>query len=71
MWSDMETAPKDGRAILLIATAVIGGDAPAAVVGHWTEDRWRTLPIASGLRWDAIDLLPRYWMQIPEFLSDV
>jgi hypothetical protein len=34
MWKTMASAPKDGRAILLIARAVIGGDQSAAVVGH-------------------------------------
>jgi hypothetical protein len=67
MWKTIDSAPKDGTRMLLLATAVIGGgNEPEPVVGRYTEDRWRTAPITSGLRWEEFDLRPSHWTAIPK-----
>jgi len=65
-WKSMDSAPKDGTKVLLIARLDIHGDEPGPVVGLWVRavEEWRPAP-------DLLDkgtkLIPSYWMDIPEF----
>ncbi len=65
-WKTMDSAPKDGTKVLLIARLDIQGEEPGPVVGHWlkTVEEWRPVP-------DLLDkgtkLISSYWTGFPEF----
>ena len=69
-WKTMESAPKDGTEILLVARfQIYGGDGTISrVVGAWNEhvQQWRLSP-------EFLDngeyLIPSHWAQIPELPS--
>ena len=69
-WKTMESAPKDGTEILLLARFQIygGDDTISGVVGAWNEhvQQWRLSP-------EFLDngeyLIPSHWAQIPELPS--
>jgi hypothetical protein len=67
-WHKMQTAPKDGTHVLLLARAAIyGSDKPAAVVGYWSRHRdgWVDAIIESGIDRREIELHPIGWIEIP------
>jgi hypothetical protein len=66
-WMTMETAPKDGTRVLLLARAAIrGGVTPTPVVGYWSVDkRWTDAMVPTRVPRAEIELVPVRWMKIP------
>jgi hypothetical protein len=68
-WKSIESAPKDGRPLLLFAslkTVSPGLDnKPVPVVGHWHRaiERWKVWPDHLG---SGAELIPTHWAWIPE-----
>ena len=63
-WQPIETAPKDGRRILIYADIF-----PGIVVAHWQErnitgEGWVMDPESES--WGAHDAKPTHWMPLPE-----
>jgi hypothetical protein len=67
-WKTMESAPKDGTPVLLIAKLDLPDEEPGPVVGRWQKavEEWRLVP-------DVLDkghkLVPSHWTDIPELPS--
>jgi hypothetical protein len=67
-WKSIESAPKDGRPLLLFATlkTISPGlsNKPVPVVGHWHRaiERWKVWPDHLG---GGAELLPTHWAWIP------
>ena len=68
-WKTMDTAPQDGRNVLLWATlrTIPPYEEPGPVVGRWHKapvEQWKPVP-------DLLDkgtaLIPYYWTDIPDF----
>lgn len=61
-WQPIETAPKDGRPVLLFARCQ-HATASGIVVGWHLEDRgWIELSFTS-----PVGIVPSHWMPLPEF----
>jgi hypothetical protein len=64
-WRDIETAPKDGRDVLLWPCGIFGEPSPD--IGYWDRDPeeecgqcWRTLD------GERIEPLPTHWQKVPD-----
>ena len=61
MWQPIETAPKNGSAILLYPCGIFGAVSPD--IGYWNRDKdyeaWRTLD------GERIEPSPSHWMPLP------
>ena len=65
-WKTIDSAPKDGTKVLLLARCkTIPDDTPAPVVGFWNKHvmQWK---VASEYLSQADELIPSHWMEIPE-----
>jgi len=67
IWMTMDSAPKDGTRVLLLARPLVhGGVTPAMVVGYCSADRgWTDAILPSGVLRTEIELFPIRWMKIP------
>ena len=67
-WQPIETAPKDGRGIILID---MGAPVPEAGIGYWAGDLWSCVDpspeaLADRATIQAITWLhPTHWMPLP------
>jgi hypothetical protein len=77
MWKSIDSAPKDGTPVLLIARAMVGGTGarPSAVVGYWSgqgRSGWVDAILKSGVPGrDEIELVATHWAEIPQFPVEV
>jgi hypothetical protein len=75
MWNLIDSAPKDGTPVLLVARAMVGARRYAAVVGYWSgqgRSGWVDALVESGVPGRSeIELNPTHWMEIPQFPDSV
>ena len=56
-WQPIETAPKDGRGILLYVPDDDQADESNIWLAYWEDDKWKGYPDS--------DLEPTHWMSLP------
>ena len=59
-WQPIETAPKDGRKVLLVWPELLGRNVLPLVVGAWTGTRW-----SRPKKFNAVKATPTHWLPIP------
>jgi hypothetical protein len=64
-WKRIDSAPKDGTPVLLIARFNIQTEENGTVVGHWENaiERWKPVPRFLD---NGHELIPTWWMEIPK-----
>lgn len=63
-WQPIETAPSDGRPLLLFARSK-QATAPVRVVGWYLPDRRQWVECAFAPNW-PVGLVPTHWMPLPD-----